>query len=105
MDETALLAMGILLEEMAKESLGETGDLVLVEVAEDIDVSEGDSVPSQGDNSNRRKRSSTNRSTVHAIFREESRTVRRKASRKRKKVRLDNSAPETTEGEADADEA
>jgi hypothetical protein len=31
MDETALIAMGILVEEMAKEALGETGDLVLVE--------------------------------------------------------------------------
>ncbi|KAJ5774160.1 hypothetical protein N7457_009056 [Penicillium paradoxum] len=31
MDETALLAMGILIEEMAKEGLGETGDLALVE--------------------------------------------------------------------------
>jgi hypothetical protein len=31
MDETALIALGILLEEMAKESLGEAGDLVLVE--------------------------------------------------------------------------
>lgn len=31
MDETALIAMGILLEEMAKESLGDTGDMVLVE--------------------------------------------------------------------------
>ncbi|KAH1291166.1 hypothetical protein KXX11_000247 [Aspergillus fumigatus] len=31
MDETALIAMGILMEEMAREALGETGDLVLVE--------------------------------------------------------------------------
>ncbi|QKX53585.1 uncharacterized protein TRUGW13939_00664 [Talaromyces rugulosus] len=31
MDETALIAMGILLEELANHSLGETGDLVLVE--------------------------------------------------------------------------
>ncbi|KAJ5337803.1 hypothetical protein N7452_004531 [Penicillium brevicompactum] len=31
MDETALLAMGILIEEMAAEELGDTGDLVLVE--------------------------------------------------------------------------
>ncbi|KAJ5389751.1 uncharacterized protein N7496_000819 [Penicillium cataractarum] len=31
MDETALIAMGILVEEMAREALGETGDLVLVE--------------------------------------------------------------------------
>jgi len=31
MDGTALLAMGILVEELAKEALGDTGDLVLVE--------------------------------------------------------------------------
>jgi len=31
MDETALLAMGILMEEMATEVLGTTGDLVFVE--------------------------------------------------------------------------
>ncbi|RJE21219.1 hypothetical protein PHISCL_06432 [Aspergillus sclerotialis] len=40
MDETALIAMGILMEEMAKESLGETGDLVLVE-GETISENEG----------------------------------------------------------------
>ncbi|KAJ9363437.1 hypothetical protein DTO280E4_2419 [Paecilomyces variotii] len=34
MDETALIAMGILLEEMAQESLGETDDLILVEEEE-----------------------------------------------------------------------
>ncbi len=33
-DETALLAMGILVEEMAAEVLGDTGDLVFVEGAE-----------------------------------------------------------------------
>ena len=31
MDETALIALGILLEETAKESLEETGDMVFVE--------------------------------------------------------------------------
>lgn len=31
MNDTALIAMGVLMEEMAKETLGETGDLVLVE--------------------------------------------------------------------------
>ena len=31
MDETALLAMGILIEEAAKESLGGTGDLTFTE--------------------------------------------------------------------------
>lgn len=35
MDETALIALGILLEETAKESLEETGDMVFVE-GEDI---------------------------------------------------------------------
>lgn len=34
LDETALLAVGILLEEAAVEALGETGDLVLVEAEE-----------------------------------------------------------------------
>lgn len=39
LDETALLAMGILLEEAAAEALGKTGDLALVEpAAEDEDV-------------------------------------------------------------------
>jgi hypothetical protein len=40
MDETALLAMGILLEEAAKESLGETGDMVFVEGEEETPVAE-----------------------------------------------------------------
>ena len=31
LDETALLAMGILMEEMARDALGETGDLAFVE--------------------------------------------------------------------------
>lgn len=34
MDETALLAMGVLMEEMISESLGETGDLAFVEEGE-----------------------------------------------------------------------
>lgn len=37
LDETALLAMGILLEEAAAEALGKTGDLALVEAAVDDD--------------------------------------------------------------------
>lgn len=35
MDETALLAFGVLLEEAAREALGETGDLALVEGEEE----------------------------------------------------------------------
>lgn len=33
MDETALIALGILMEEVAKEVMGETGDLALLEAA------------------------------------------------------------------------
>ena len=38
LDETALLAMGILLEEAAAEALGKTGDLALTEAAVDDDM-------------------------------------------------------------------
>ena len=41
MDETALLAVGILLEEAAKHVLGETGDLALVE-GESVSENEAD---------------------------------------------------------------
>ncbi|KAL1964639.1 hypothetical protein VTN77DRAFT_6813 [Rasamsonia byssochlamydoides] len=95
MDETALIAMGILLEEMAKESLGETGDLVLVE-GEEIDGSDGEaSVTSLGKSGRKRSNAS-----VHASSAEELRSVRRKAKRQRKMVRQKNAAPET-EGDAE----
>ena len=35
MDETALIALGILMEETAREVLGETGDFAFVEAAND----------------------------------------------------------------------
>jgi hypothetical protein len=38
MDETALIAMGILMEELARETLGQTGDLVFTE-GEELDAS------------------------------------------------------------------
>jgi hypothetical protein len=38
MDETALLAFGILMEEACRESLGETGDMVFVEGNEDAGI-------------------------------------------------------------------
>ena len=41
MEETALLAVGILLEEAAEHILGETGDMVLVE-GEEISEPEGE---------------------------------------------------------------
>lgn len=52
MDETALIAMGVLLEEMAKEGLGKTGDLVLVE---------GEEISNDGDEHWRRARRSHSR--------------------------------------------
>lgn len=41
LDETALLALGILLEETVSEALGETGDLAFLEGDEDATESEG----------------------------------------------------------------
>ncbi|KAI9756603.1 MAG: autophagy protein 5 [Chaenotheca gracillima] len=51
MDETALLALGILLEESVDEELGETGDLVFVEEEDQQDVEglEGEKVSSRYD--------------------------------------------------------
>ena len=51
MDETALLAMGILLEEAAKEILGESGDLVFVE-GEEVCQPKADEPPSPMTKSN-----------------------------------------------------
>lgn len=46
LDETALLSLAILLEEMSAHVLGETGDLAFVEGEEDEELSDGDSLPS-----------------------------------------------------------
>ncbi|KAJ6043984.1 hypothetical protein N7499_006490 [Penicillium canescens] len=66
MDETALLAMGILIEEMSKDALGETGDLVLVEGQELLEEQE-EQTGAESDTTNqsaarivRRKRASSN---------------------------------------------
>jgi hypothetical protein len=40
MDETALIALGILMEEMAREVLGETGDLAFTEAADEEEEEE-----------------------------------------------------------------
>lgn len=39
MDETALIAFGILMEEATRDALGETGDLVFTEGQEEVEVS------------------------------------------------------------------
>ena len=81
MDETALIAMGILLEEMAKESLDETGDLVLVE---------GENFPGDGSRSDlgrgqtmSRKRA---RSTIGSVLEssgDDGQSAKRRSSKRR----------------------
>ncbi|KAE8357763.1 hypothetical protein BDV27DRAFT_80545 [Aspergillus caelatus] len=94
MDETALIAMGILMEEMAKESLGQTGDLVLVE-GEDIQ-SEEDQSQSQTARRVGRKRANTGRSSILASSGDELGTIVRKQKKKRtKKPRLVRTASTT----------
>lgn len=69
MDETALIAMGILLEEAAKESLGETGDMSFVE-GEEISNADGVFGGTQTAIKPGRKRSSRRSSTVLGDFRD-----------------------------------
>ncbi|RAH51540.1 uncharacterized protein BO95DRAFT_5656 [Aspergillus brunneoviolaceus CBS 621.78] len=80
MDETALIAMGILLEEMAKESLGETGDLVFVE-GEEISTDE-DRLPSQSGRRVDRKRANTQNSMMASSGDEIKAPLKRQKKRK-----------------------
>lgn len=45
MDETALIAFGILLEEAGRDALGRRGDLVFTEAADSSDTSAGEGLP------------------------------------------------------------
>ncbi|RAK88383.1 hypothetical protein BO79DRAFT_148614 [Aspergillus costaricaensis CBS 115574] len=94
MDETALIAMGILMEEMAKESLGETGDMVLVE-GEEIPTDELPLVP-QLSRTMRRKRANTGQSSTMASSGDEleSVVVNKRRPKKRKLGRKMTSAAE-----------
>ena len=84
MDETALIAAGILLEEMARESLGDTGDLVLVEGEE---ISDGerqiDTAPSA--NLSRQRANPGTRNTFLSSG-EELPIVRKKRKKQKKSV-------------------
>ena len=91
MDETALIAMGILVEEMAKEALGETGDLVLVE-GEEV-ANEKDETGAETDTTNtsqsrertrRRKRARTSANNL-ASSQENIKGVRQKFKRRKLK--------------------
>ncbi|KAE8150903.1 hypothetical protein BDV25DRAFT_103397 [Aspergillus avenaceus] len=94
MDETALIAMGILMEEMAKESLGATGDLVLVEGEELESIEDFKSEPRRRFG---RKRTNTGRSSVLQSSGDELEGVVRK--NKRTKKRHVSQTASTTEGE------
>lgn len=91
MNDTALIAMGILIEEMAKESLGKTGDLVLVE-GEDVSDDEHEKVPlSQADRSRGLKRRRPGHFTAPGILGNDLDDVvqkirQPKSGRKRRKV-------------------
>lgn len=75
MDETALLAFGILIEEMAKEELGETGDLALVE-GEELSEEEDDKTGLESDTT---AKSAARRKRSNSIVRQ--RSKRRKLAR------------------------
>lgn len=74
--------MGILLEEMAKESLGETGDLVLVE-GEEVSDDEND-FSLKVATGLRRKRSNTEFSSFAASSADELRKVLRRRKKRRR---------------------
>lgn len=59
LDETALLSLGILLEEMAEHVLGNTGDLAFVEGEEIEDAAHGSAKGSQTTNVGSSKSAST----------------------------------------------
>lgn len=94
MNETALIAMGILLEEFANHSLGRTGDLVLVE-RDDEDESDLESVVSAVSTGSRasraRKRSNSVRSrgaSGISSAEESAASSRTKVKRNKKRARL-----------------
>lgn len=81
MDETALLALGILIEEMAKEELGETGDLALVE-GQELSEEEDDKTGLESDTTTKsaaRAARAARRKRANSIVRQ--RSKRRKLAR------------------------
>jgi hypothetical protein len=94
MDETALIAMGILLEETAKESLGKTGDMAFVE-GEEIVNTDDVSTSSQRTQKSGRKRSSRS-STI--VFGEDSNIEDFWPKEKRKKRKNDTDPRGTSQG-------
>lgn len=111
MNGTALIAMGVLLEEMSNEILGETGDLVLAEHEHDDDDDDGDIEDTMGPyisdvsvgsgmqtTRSNRKRSASATSKVSSRNVSETEEERNKKPRN-KKMRRDKSVIQPTEGE------
>ncbi|KAJ5748693.1 uncharacterized protein N7511_010389 [Penicillium nucicola] len=92
MDETALLAMGILIEEMSKDALGETGDLVLVEGQELVEEEE-EQTGAESD--------TTNQSAAQVVRRKRASSNPKKKPKRRK---LTRSASATTEADTEIDD-
>lgn len=83
MDETALIAMGILIEEMARESINETGNPVQVKE----EVREESQPASLPDRQGSRKRANTGRSNiVHTSGDETENGVRKKKRSKKRHI-------------------
>lgn len=96
MDETALIAMGILIEELARESLGETGDLVLVEGQELLEEhSENDITSRAAGRILPRKRSNTRPSSSMVSSEDSLSGARRKFKRRKVAERASTTDPET----------
>ncbi|CEL05185.1 hypothetical protein ASPCAL06304 [Aspergillus calidoustus] len=96
MNGKSLMFMGILLEELAKESLGETGDLVLVE-GEDMTDDETSSTVGR-----RRRKRSNSAMSIYASSGEDLESVLRwnKRSKKRRLTRRASTTDVDTEAEA-----
>lgn len=92
MDETALLALGILIEEMAKEELGETGDLALVE-GQELSEEEDDKTGLESD--------TTSKSAARVARRKRANSIARQRSKRRKLAR---SVSVTTDFDTEIDE-
>ncbi|EKV07791.1 UAF complex subunit Rrn10 [Penicillium digitatum] len=92
MDETALLALGILIEEMAKEELGETGDLALVE---------GQELSGEEDEKTAPESDTTTKLAARAARRKRANSTVRQRSKRRKLAR---SVSVTTDFDTEIDE-
>ena len=84
LDETALLALGILLEEMAEHVLGDTGDLAFVEGEDISDAAHG---PVKGSQTRNAEESESFKTASVATTSAETSDSEVKQKRKRRKIR------------------